>query len=69
LNNPTATKEAITTDGWLKTGDVFTRDADGFYHVVDRMKEIIKYKVWRLPSFDHPIRQFEFSDAYFSFRA
>jgi 4-coumarate--CoA ligase len=69
LNNPAATKEAITTNGWLKTGDVFTRDADGFYHVVDRIKEIIKYKVWRLPSFNHPLRQSKFSNADFSFCA
>ena len=45
LNNPTATKESITTDGWYKTGDVCTRDAGGYYTVVDRIKELIKYKV------------------------
>ena len=50
MNNPTATKEAITSDGWYKTGDVCTRDPEGFYHVVDRIKELIKYKV-RVPPF------------------
>ncbi len=44
LNNPTATKDSITADGWFKTGDIGTRDADGFYHIVDRRKELIKYK-------------------------
>ena len=50
LNNPTATKESITTDGWYKTGDVCTRDAEGCYTIVDRIKELIKYKVC-LPTF------------------
>ena len=45
LNNPIATNESITVDGWYKTGDVCTRDPEGFYHVVDRIKELIKYKV------------------------
>ncbi|KAF9790975.1 AMP binding protein [Thelephora terrestris] len=49
LNNPTATKESITADGWYKTGDVCTRDADGFYHIVDRIKELIKYKGFQVP--------------------
>ena len=46
LNNPTATKESISADGWYKTGDVCTRDAEGCYYVMDRIKELIKYKVW-----------------------
>ena len=55
MNNPTATKEAITSDGWYKTGDVCTRDPEGFYHVVDRIKELIKYKVRVSPVvFDNP---------------
>jgi long-subunit acyl-CoA synthetase (AMP-forming) len=44
LNNPTATKNAITLDGWFKTGDVVIRDQDGFYTIIDRLKELIKYK-------------------------
>lgn len=46
-NNPTATKDSITQDGWFKTGDIAIRDADGFYSIVDRRKELIKYKVRR----------------------
>lgn len=49
LNNPTATKESITPEGWYKTGDVCVRDDEGFYHIVDRIKELIKYKGYQVP--------------------
>jgi long-chain acyl-CoA synthetase len=39
-NRPQATDEAIP-DGWFRTGDLATRDADGYYTVVDRKKEMI----------------------------
>ncbi|KAI9372591.1 hypothetical protein BJX61DRAFT_433181 [Aspergillus egyptiacus] len=42
--NPQATKETKTEDGWLKTGDIAYVDDDGRFHVVDRMKELIKVK-------------------------
>ncbi len=35
---------AVLRDGWYWSGDVVTRDAEGFYRVVDRRKEMIKYK-------------------------
>jgi long-chain acyl-CoA synthetase len=35
---------AVLRDGWFWSGDVVTRDAEGFYRVVDRRKEMIKYK-------------------------
>ncbi len=40
---PEATAGALR-DGWYWSGDIVTRDADGFYYVLDRSKEMIKYK-------------------------
>jgi acyl-CoA synthetase (AMP-forming)/AMP-acid ligase II len=40
---PEATAAALR-DGWFWSGDIVTRDAEGFYRVVDRRKEMIKYK-------------------------
>jgi long-subunit acyl-CoA synthetase (AMP-forming) len=45
LNDPTATVNSITANGWLKTGDIAVRDGEGFYKIVDRKIELIKYKV------------------------
>ena len=44
LNNPEATAATIDADGWLHTGDVAIIDDDGHMTVVDRVKELIKYK-------------------------
>ena len=44
LGNEQATREAITDDGFLHTGDVATVSADGHVTIVDRLKELIKYK-------------------------
>ncbi|KAG8861521.1 hypothetical protein FRB91_006229 [Serendipita sp. 411] len=44
LNNSTATINSITPDGWFQTGDVAVIDEDGWYSIVDRKKELIKYK-------------------------
>jgi acyl-CoA synthetase (AMP-forming)/AMP-acid ligase II len=41
--DPSATA-AVMRDGWYWSGDVVRRDCDGFYYVVDRRKEMIKYK-------------------------
>lgn len=40
FKNPVATQAAITADGWLKSGDVGRRDADGYYFIVDRIKDM-----------------------------
>src|SRR5579863_7640507 len=41
--SPDSTAAAIR-DGWYYSGDIVTRDAEGFYYVLDRSKEMIKYK-------------------------
>ncbi len=41
-NNPEATKNAITKDGWFRTGDVCTADEYGFMQIVDRTKDLVK---------------------------
>ena len=40
-NNPQATAEVIDSEGWLKTGDIAQKRADGYYKLVDRKKDII----------------------------
>lgn len=40
-NNPSATAEAINADGWLKTGDIATRFADGNYSITGRIKDMV----------------------------
>jgi len=49
LNNPEATAATVDADGWLHTGDIAVRDEDGFYTIVDRLKELIKYKGFQVP--------------------
>lgn len=39
--NPEATREALTEDGWLHTGDLARKDEDGYYFITGRLKEII----------------------------
>ena len=48
LNRPDATAEMLDADGWLHTGDVATVTHDGIYRIVDRLKELIKYKGYQV---------------------
>jgi 4-coumarate--CoA ligase len=49
LNNEQATAATITDDGWLRTGDIGHVDEEDHVFVVDRLKELIKYKGFQVP--------------------
>jgi acyl-CoA synthetase (AMP-forming)/AMP-acid ligase II len=48
LNRPEETAQVIDAEGWLHTGDLGVADADGWLSVVDRLKELIKYKAFQV---------------------
>ena len=47
-NNEAATRETLTPDGWLRTGDIASADPDGWMRIHDRKKEMIKYKGYQV---------------------
>ncbi len=48
-NRPEETAETITEDGWIRTGDIAQFDDEGYVYIVDRKKELIKYKGYQVP--------------------
>jgi acyl-CoA synthetase (AMP-forming)/AMP-acid ligase II len=48
LNNSQATANTVDQDGFLHTGDLVTVDRNGVFRVVDRLKELIKYKGYQI---------------------
>ncbi|MGD9734589.1 MAG: AMP-binding protein [Solirubrobacterales bacterium] len=49
LNNEEATAATIDAEGWLHTGDIGIADEEGYCTIVDRLKELIKYKGYQVP--------------------
>ena len=48
LNNQQATTATIDEFGWLHTGDIASADDEGYFYIVDRLKELIKYKAYQV---------------------
>jgi acyl-CoA synthetase (AMP-forming)/AMP-acid ligase II len=48
LHQPRATADTVDADGWLHSGDIGYADEDGYFFVVDRVKELIKYKGYQV---------------------
>ncbi len=49
LNRPAETRAVLDDDGWFRSGDIGHADADGQFFIVDRLKELIKYKGMQVP--------------------
>jgi acyl-CoA synthetase (AMP-forming)/AMP-acid ligase II len=49
LNNADATAATVDDDGWLHSGDIAVVDEVGEFEIVDRLKELIKYKGFQVP--------------------
>ncbi|WP_274913886.1 AMP-binding protein [Streptomyces sp. WZ-12] len=52
LGRPAETDAMIDADGWLHTGDIGRMDTGGWLHVIDRVKELIKYKGYQVAPAD-----------------
>ena len=48
FSNEEATSSTLDSEGWLRTGDLCYIDEDGFIFVIDRLKELIKYKGYQV---------------------
>jgi len=50
--NPQATANVLLEGGWLRTGDIAKMDENGYFYIVGRSKEMIKYKGYRILPFE-----------------
>jgi len=48
LNNAEATSRCVDREGWYRTGDIGYADEDGYFYIVDRLKDLIKYKGFQI---------------------
>lgn len=48
VGDPQSTHSTIDKEGWLHTGDIAYYDSDGYFFIVDRLKELIKYKAFQV---------------------
>mmetsp|Transcript_3533 Transcript_3533/g.7631 ORF Transcript_3533/g.7631 Transcript_3533/m.7631 type:complete len:197 (-) Transcript_3533:82-672(-) len=49
LNNPEANEGIFAADGFMRTGDIAVMDEEGYFYIVDRLKELIKCKGFQVP--------------------
>jgi 4-coumarate--CoA ligase len=48
LDDPDKTAECLSSNGWLRTGDVAYYDEDGYFYITDRIKELIKVRGYQV---------------------
>ncbi|PSN34955.1 hypothetical protein C0J52_17628 [Blattella germanica] len=48
IRNEEATKKTVDVDGWLQSGDLGYYNENGYFYIVDRLKEIIKYQGYQV---------------------
>lgn len=49
--NEAATREMLDEEGYLKTGDIGYYDEDGCFFIIDRLKELVKYKGYQVSTY------------------
>jgi acyl-CoA synthetase (AMP-forming)/AMP-acid ligase II len=48
LNRPAENAATLLADGWMRTGDIASFDAEGFLYIIDRAKDLIKYNAYQI---------------------